>query len=137
MSIRQTHTYVILELSQRAYEEIRDSLEKAGYQHAFHEDMDGRPVIDMQGLAVATERVPPPNDIFVNGKQLAFSQREISYEQIVALAYPDKKPWDGWTVVYIGKLPRLGGDVSGCIAPGKSVGVYDRMRFDVANTGNA
>jgi len=47
-----TYTYVILELSQTAYEEIRTKLEAAGYQQAFHKS-DGQDVIDMHGIAVA------------------------------------------------------------------------------------
>lgn len=46
--MRSTHTYVVLEISQDAYDEIRAKLESAGYQHAF---MDGGE-IDMHGIAV-------------------------------------------------------------------------------------
>lgn len=52
---RVTHTYVILELSSAAYQEIRKKLEAAGYSDQFHED-DGREVIDMHGIAVAEEK---------------------------------------------------------------------------------
>lgn len=52
--MRQTHTFAVLELSQSAYLEIRKLLEDAGYQHAFTTS-DGRPVIDMQGIAVASK----------------------------------------------------------------------------------
>lgn len=50
-----THTYVVLELSQPAYQEIADKLKAAGYEHAFSfgKDYQGRAVIDMQGIAVA------------------------------------------------------------------------------------
>jgi hypothetical protein len=50
--IRQTHTFVVLDLSEAAYQEIRRKLEDAGYQHAFMQS-DGRAVIDMAGIAVA------------------------------------------------------------------------------------
>lgn len=51
MTLRQTHTYVILELSDSAYEEIAKKLEEAGYSHAF--DGEGEKcVIDMHGIAV-------------------------------------------------------------------------------------
>lgn len=56
-NLKQTHTYVILELSPSAYQEIFDKLKEAGYDHAFHED-EGVTVIDMQGIAVAKEHVP-------------------------------------------------------------------------------
>jgi hypothetical protein len=46
-----THTYVTLELTENAYQEIRSALLKAGYSHAFNGE-----VIDMHGLAV----IPPP-----------------------------------------------------------------------------
>lgn len=51
---RSTHTYVLLELSESAYEEIRQKLEAAGYQHAFHSNPDApaSPRIDMHGIAV-------------------------------------------------------------------------------------
>jgi hypothetical protein len=52
--MRQTHTFVILDLSPAAYAEIRKKLDDAGYQHAFMRS-DGRDVIDMQGIAVASE----------------------------------------------------------------------------------
>jgi hypothetical protein len=52
---RQTHTYVILELSPAAFAEIKEKLTAAGYQHTFQED-EGRTVIDMHGIAVAPEK---------------------------------------------------------------------------------
>ncbi len=131
-----THSYAILEISQASYEEIKASLFKAGYQHAFHKDIDGREVIDMHGLAVATERVPTPKTIFVNGREMPFTEGHVTYEQIVALAYPDKKPWDGWSMTFHGKLPG-GGEMNGCLSKGKSIRVLDRMVFSVANTSGA
>lgn len=59
MPIRQTHTYVELELSKAAYDEIAARLHDAGYEHAFQ--LDG--VIDMHGIAVVLRRPPPPIDI--------------------------------------------------------------------------
>lgn len=52
--MKQTHTYVILEISHAAYEEIAEKLREAGYAHAFHET-GGRVVIDMHGIAVAEQ----------------------------------------------------------------------------------
>ena len=52
--IRATHTYAVLDISPSAFREIWSKLNAAGYQHAFHED-DGRMVIDMHGIAVASD----------------------------------------------------------------------------------
>lgn len=46
-----THTYVELELSPAAYDEIRQKLEEAGYEHAFNDEA----TIDMHGIAVTLE----------------------------------------------------------------------------------
>lgn len=53
--VTRTHTHVILELSKAAYDEIKNKLSDAGYQHLFDED-EGRTIIDMHGIAVAEER---------------------------------------------------------------------------------
>lgn len=49
--MRTTHTYVVVELSQRAYDEIKYALLRAGDAYRDHFDTEG--VIDMHGLAVA------------------------------------------------------------------------------------
>lgn len=46
--MRQTHTYVTLELSDAAYDEIARKLREASYDHAFNAEGE----IDMHGLAV-------------------------------------------------------------------------------------
>lgn len=46
--IRQTHTYVELEVSQKTYDEIKAVLKAADYHHLFMED----DCIDMQGIAI-------------------------------------------------------------------------------------
>ena len=46
-----SHTYVLLAISQTAYDEIHGLLAAAGYQQAFHA-VDGRIVIDMHGIAL-------------------------------------------------------------------------------------
>lgn len=48
-----THTYVILDVSNAAYDEIKRKLEAADYSHAFHEDREYGIVIDMHGIALA------------------------------------------------------------------------------------
>lgn len=47
-TLRQTHTYVELEISKAAYDEIAGKLKAAGYDHVFMEDG----AIDMHGLAL-------------------------------------------------------------------------------------
>lgn len=47
-----THTFVLLDVSQTAYREVRELLEKAGYGHAFVDSGDGTECIDMQGIAL-------------------------------------------------------------------------------------
>lgn len=51
-----THTYVFLEVSKSAYDEIKAKLEKADYQHAFHEEEEGV-VIDMHGIALVKKEL--------------------------------------------------------------------------------
>jgi hypothetical protein len=50
VSTRQTHTYAVLKVSQSAYDEIREKLQTAAYDHAFHENG----IIDMHGIALQT-----------------------------------------------------------------------------------
>ena len=52
--IRNTHTFVILDLTPAAFAEISEKLRAAGYDHVFMES-DGRSVVDMNGIAVARE----------------------------------------------------------------------------------
>jgi hypothetical protein len=54
-----THTYVLMELSQAAYEEIAAKMREAGYDHVFGADGE----IDMHGIAVT------PSDSGDAGKQ--------------------------------------------------------------------
>lgn len=53
--LTQTHTYAVLEVSPAVYREIRESLETAWYQHAFHQGDEGE-VIDMHGIALSEGR---------------------------------------------------------------------------------
>jgi hypothetical protein len=55
--MRQTYTFVVLDLSSEAFNEIKKKLDAAGYQHCFTQS-GGRDVIDMQGIAVASEAQP-------------------------------------------------------------------------------
>lgn len=62
MSIRSTHTYVVLSLSQPAYDEIAQKLRDADYGHCFMKNGD----IDMHGIAVSIDQ-PLPNARPVKG----------------------------------------------------------------------
>lgn len=53
--LRQTHTFVKLELSRAAYGEIREKLLAAGYEHAFQDIGKPGELIDMHGIAVAKD----------------------------------------------------------------------------------
>lgn len=53
--IRQTHTYVVLEVSDAAYEEIAKKLEEAGYSHVFHGEGE-KCVMDMHDIAIGRDR---------------------------------------------------------------------------------
>lgn len=57
MSVRQTHTFAVLELSPAAFNEIKTKLEAAGYQHVFIKE-DEELTIDMHGIGVKEERKP-------------------------------------------------------------------------------
>ena len=57
--IRTTYTYVLLDVSESAYNEIYQKLKDAGYDHCFDEsDCRSGIVIDMHGIALTkdTER---------------------------------------------------------------------------------
>lgn len=51
MKLRTTHTFALLDVSSATFQEIRAKLEAADYDHAF-DTHDGRPLIDMQGIAL-------------------------------------------------------------------------------------
>lgn len=59
--MQSTHTYAILDVSTAAYDEIREKLKIAGYEHAFHRQGTGkarqedREVIDMHGIGLRQE----------------------------------------------------------------------------------
>ena len=56
-----THTYVTLEISFTAYQEIAAKLREAGYDHAF----DGQ-TIDMHGLALVPAPIPEGEEAMLN-----------------------------------------------------------------------
>jgi hypothetical protein len=57
--MRTTHTYVMMELSAEAFEEIRGKLVHAGYGDTFIEE-EGRLRIPMQGIAVTSVTANAP-----------------------------------------------------------------------------
>jgi hypothetical protein len=59
-----THTFVLMELSDAAYAEIKAQMEAAGYQHAFDEQGN----IDMHGIAV-NRTVASLNTAYLNKAQ--------------------------------------------------------------------
>lgn len=57
-----TYTYALMEVSESTYREISQKLWAAGYRHAFHEDQNGQPTLDMHGIAlIIEEKKPCPN----------------------------------------------------------------------------
>lgn len=50
-----SHTYAVLEVSKATFDEVRQKLKEAGYEHAFHEDLFHDEVIDMHGIALQKE----------------------------------------------------------------------------------
>lgn len=49
--LRQTHTFAVLKISSVVFEEIKQKLLEANYDHCFIDD-----VIDMNGIAVKEEK---------------------------------------------------------------------------------
>ena len=50
-----THTYVLMEVSRAAFDEIRAKLEAVQYNHAVIVDR-AQPILDMHGLALVQEK---------------------------------------------------------------------------------
>lgn len=82
--LRQTHTFVVLDLEPATFREIAAKLVDAGYDHAFVEQ-DGRTVIDMQGIALAETDKPKPVD--VEGEKVAKIKRLVAAEFRISLAH--------------------------------------------------
>lgn len=70
--------------------------------------------------------------IFVNTRRHEVAKDEVSYEDVVKLAYPDGPtgPNVGYTVLY----QRGHGNKDGALGPGQSVKVKHGMSFDVTPT---
>ena len=52
-----TYTYVVMPLSEAAFEEIRNKMVEAGYNHVFKDSGYHGTVIDMHGIAVAKDQL--------------------------------------------------------------------------------
>ena len=74
-----TYTFVILEISKAAFDEILGKL-KGSYGHTFHE-VDGQMVIDMHGIALKQEDKPalPVDQILYERKPYGPDQDPCSY----------------------------------------------------------
>lgn len=54
--LRSTHTFVTLVISPEAYEEIKQKLLAAGYNHSFVYDFNDEETIDMHGIGLVEEK---------------------------------------------------------------------------------
>jgi ribA/ribD-fused uncharacterized protein len=63
-----THTYVVMDVSQQTYDEVRANLRAAGYEHAIGQAGD----LDMHGLALALNPAIEPRELVtIDGKTMA------------------------------------------------------------------
>jgi hypothetical protein len=60
--MRSTYTYVVMQLSKAAYDEIAEKLRAAGYDHVFHDDTPHGAIMDMHGIAIGLEPVAAPDN---------------------------------------------------------------------------
>lgn len=77
-----THTFVELEVSQRAYAEIAEKFRVAGYDHAFLR-IGGQTVIDMHGIGIRPSANAPSPDLAlpITGAELIAAERRRQIEQ--------------------------------------------------------
>ena len=72
--------------------------------------------------------------IVVDGTQHPWSEKEISYEQVVDLAYDGNPPRGENVLITVGYHRGHGDKPEGDLDPGESVKVKDGMVFDVTAT---
>lgn len=81
---RSTYTYVELEVSQDAYDEIAGKLKAAGYDHAF--GADG--AIDMHGIAITSTKqtvvLTPGRSFFNAGRKIGTPIGKVQPDEEVA-----------------------------------------------------
>ncbi|TLP74562.1 hypothetical protein FEA48_10080 [Pseudomonas nitroreducens] len=76
------------------------------------------------------EHQPETKHIIVNARQKPFDGDRITYQQVVALAFPgDDNPEIIYTVSFVG--PNI---LDGTLAEGQSVAIRNGMKFDVKKT---
>lgn len=86
-------------------------------------------------MTTHAEQAPGQNKktmIVVNGREREFTGHKISYEQVVALAYPGETP-GGDTSVYTVSYANLHGK-DGTLAAGQETQVHKGMVFNVTKT---
>jgi multiubiquitin len=72
--------------------------------------------------------------IVVDGTQHQWGEREISYEQVVNIAYSGSPPSGDQVQITVGYRRGRGNKPEGDLEPGQSVKVKDGMIFDVTAT---
>jgi len=81
--MRATHTYAVLEVPRTVYAAVRALLARAGYDHAFHSNVDGE-VIDMHGIALRSlEPRPTAGDSLEVGSLLSAATKEGRVELVL------------------------------------------------------
>ena len=70
MRLRSTHTFVNLAVSKETYEEIKQKLLAAGYNHAFNYNRDEEETIDMHGIGLIKEKEKEEYEPKVNHRQV-------------------------------------------------------------------
>lgn len=75
---------------------------------------------------------PKTVTIYVNTRPHEVAKDEISFDEVVKLAYPSTPP--GGNIAYSVMYERGHGGKEGTLVAGESVKVKDRMRFDVTAT---
>jgi len=72
--------------------------------------------------------------IIIDGTQHQWSEKEISYDQVVSLAYNGNPPTGDQVQITVGYHRGHGDKPEGDLEPGQSVKVKDSMVFDVTAT---
>ena len=102
------------------------------HDHSKHPDKHGHEHHEDHG----EHKHPVKFDIFVNTREKAWLEKEISYTQVVELAYPNvpEDPKLLYTITY-SKGPAE--NPSGTLVKGKKVKVKNEMEFNVTPTVNS
>lgn len=70
--------------------------------------------------------------IIVNGRERTVEEKEVSFEEVVELAFPGSP--SGPNIVYTAAYRKAAGNRSGDLLPGQSVKVKEGTIFDVTQT---